>query len=143
MRGGGWREAGEGLNKQIGVSDFLAAAEWLVDEGRADPAGVIANGNSAGGPVVTSAVLQRPELFAALLVDFAYLDVVGGLAGGAGTSLQYRSFGHPDDPEQLDSMLQWSPYQLAQRPGCDPPTFVSTRAGQSVGLPASGSRPRV
>lgn len=116
--GAGWQEAGEGRNKQVGILDYIAAAEWLVAEGMADSDRIVANGNSAGGRLVASAVLQRPDLFAALMADFSRLDMVRPMPAGG------QSWGDTNDPAGLAAILEWSPYSLAQREGCYPPTFV-------------------
>lgn len=54
IRGGGeygdaWHRAGSGRDKQIAINDYLAAAEWLIEEGYSSPGLLVANASSAGG----------------------------------------------------------------------------------------------
>lgn len=72
VRGGGehgreWHEAGHLLNKPNSWLDFIAVAEWLVEERWTSPSKLTARGASAGGIVVGRALTERPELFCAAI----------------------------------------------------------------------------
>jgi prolyl oligopeptidase len=73
IRGGGengkeWHEAGRRLNKQTTINDFIDCAEWLVARGYTRPERLAGQGGSAGGIPTGGALVQRPDLWAAMLM---------------------------------------------------------------------------
>src|SRR5260370_37948130 len=72
LRGGSefgeeWHLAGKRHNRQNAFDDFVAAAEWLVAEGHADPGRIAIGGGSNAGLLVGAALTQRPDLFRAVV----------------------------------------------------------------------------
>ncbi len=70
IRGGGefgeaWHTAGKGPTKENTWKDFIACAQYLVDQKYTSPARLAIEGGSAGGIPVGLAILERPDLFAA------------------------------------------------------------------------------
>lgn len=117
VRGGGemgrdWHEQGKLLNKKNTFSDFIAVAEHLIAEGytSADRLGIRAP--SAGGLLVGAVLNQRPDLFAAVIANFPFVDLVNTMldTSQAFTTFEYDEWGNPNDPEYLDYMLSYSPY---------------------------------
>ena len=75
IRGGGefgqaWHDGGRLTRKQNCFDDFIAAAEWLVDNRYTRPQQLGINGASNGGLLVLASMLQRPELFGAVVSAF-------------------------------------------------------------------------
>ena len=73
IRGGGehgedWHEAGRKLNKQTTVDDFIACGEYLVREGYTSSAFLAGEGTSAGGIPSGNALVQRPDLWAVMVI---------------------------------------------------------------------------
>lgn len=73
MRGGGeygkaWHEAGQKLRKQNTIDDFIACAEHLIARGYTQPTRLAGTGTSAGGIPSSNALVQRPELWAAMVI---------------------------------------------------------------------------
>jgi prolyl oligopeptidase len=66
--GEGWHKDGMLANKQHSIDDFLACAQWLVDNKYTSSAKLAGEGTSAGGLVIGGAITQRPELFGAALI---------------------------------------------------------------------------
>lgn len=132
IRGGGeygdtWHEAGIGRHKQTAIDDFLAAAEFLVREGYTSPDKLAVRGGSASGVLAAAALVQRPELFAAGLINIPVIDLLRGhlLTGG---SYRFTEFGSPEDPEDFDALLAYSPYHNLKGNTCYP--AVLTVAGE-------------
>jgi prolyl oligopeptidase len=72
VRGGGeygkeWHESGRLLRKQNTIDDFIACAEYLVENGYTRPELLAGSGRSAGGVVAGGAIVQRPELWGAMV----------------------------------------------------------------------------
>jgi len=73
VRGGGeygetWHKAGQKLNKQNSIDDFIACAEYLIAQGYTRPEKLAGQGTSAGGIVIGGALVQRPDLWAAMII---------------------------------------------------------------------------
>jgi prolyl oligopeptidase len=73
IRGGGeygkqWHLAGQKLNKQNTIDDFIACAEYLVAQNYTCPQRLAGEGGSAGGIPTGGALVQRPDLWAAMVM---------------------------------------------------------------------------
>ncbi|MEV6285209.1 prolyl oligopeptidase family serine peptidase [Kribbella sp. NPDC051770] len=121
LRGGGergadWHRAGILDQKQNVIDDFLAAAEHLIAEGWTTAAQLGACGESNGGLLVGAAITQRPELFGAAVCSAPLLDMVRYEHTGLGERW-VPEFGSASDPQQLKTLLSYSPYhQVSDRP---------------------------
>ena len=114
LRGGGeygrdWHEAGMREKKQNVFDDFIAAAQWLIDNKYTNPEKLAIQGGSNGGLLVGAAVVQRPEMFKAVLCIVPLLDMVNyhnfGLA-----NIWSEEYGSSEDPEQFKYLRKYSPY---------------------------------
>lgn len=73
IRGGGengedWHRAGQKLTKQNTIADFIACAQYLIDQKYTSPAHLAGEGTSAGGITIGGAITQRPDLFSGALI---------------------------------------------------------------------------
>ncbi len=129
LRGGGekgedWHRAGMGENKHKAVEDLHAAAQALVAEGWTTPAQLAISGSSNGGLVVGSAMVQRPELYAAVHCGSPLLDMVRYERFGMGR-MWVSEYGSAEDPRELAWLLSYSPYHHV-REGVDYPATLLT-----------------
>jgi prolyl oligopeptidase len=80
LRGGEFGEKGHqaGMlgNKQNVFDDFIAGAEWLVENGYTKPAHLAIAGGSNGGLLVGAAMTERPDLFQAVACAYPLLDML-------------------------------------------------------------------
>lgn len=74
VRGGGekgyeWYMGGYKSTKPNTWKDFISCGEWLVQNGYTSPAKLGGMGTSAGGILITRAITERPDLFAAAVCN--------------------------------------------------------------------------
>lgn len=114
LRGGGeygkaWHEAGMLKNKQNVFDDFIAAAEALGREKWADPARIAISGGSNGGLLVGAAMVQRPDLFRAVVCAVPLLDMVRYTQFGSGRTWA-EEYGDSSVEADFRWLYAYSPY---------------------------------
>ncbi|HUF78560.1 MAG TPA: prolyl oligopeptidase family serine peptidase, partial [Thermoanaerobaculia bacterium] len=140
LRGGGeygesWHQAGIKVHKQNVFDDFIAAAEWLIENRYTRPEKLAIEGGSNGGLLVGAAMTQRPELFAAALPAVGVMDMLRFHQFTAGR-FWVDDYGSADDPEEFRALHAYSPYHNL-RPGTDyPATLVTTADTDDRVVPA-------
>lgn len=130
LRGGGeygkdWYEAGRLDRKQNVFDDFVACAEWLISDGWTRRDRLAINGGSNGGLLVGACMTQRPDLYGACVPEVGVLDMLRFhkfTIGWAWTS----DYGSPEDPEQFETLLAYSPLHNLKPGTSYPPTLVVT-----------------
>ena len=75
-KGYGWYLDGKLAKKENTFSDFIAVAEALVAKGYSNAGRITAHGGSAGGMLMGVIANRRPELFAAILAEVPFVDVL-------------------------------------------------------------------
>ena len=137
LRGGSefgeaWHRAGMLGNKQNSFDDFIAAGEYLIRAGYTDPPHLGIYGRSNGGLLVGAALTQRPDLWAAVVCQVPLLDMLRYHHYRI-ARLWIPEYGSADDPDQIDWLWAYSPYQQV-RPGTDYPAvlFMTAEADSRV-----------
>lgn len=135
LRGGGefgekWHRAGMLENKQNVFDDFIAAAEWLIDNKYTNPSRLAIRGGSNGGLLVGAVEVQRPDLFKVVMCGVPLLDMI-----------RYHKFliarywipeyGSSEDADQFQYLLKYSPYHNVKDGVSYPATYLT--AGESDG----------
>jgi prolyl oligopeptidase len=113
-RGGGefgeeWHRAGMRENKQKVFDDFNAAGEWLIAEGYTQASRLGCFGWSNGGLSVNAIAVQRPDLWRAVVAGSAVTDMARFHTAHGGRHW-VADYGSPEDPDDLDFLMQYSPY---------------------------------
>jgi prolyl oligopeptidase len=140
IRGGGeygddWHIAGTKLQKQNVFDDFIAAAEYLIDNLYTSPGRLAIAGGSNGGLLVGAILTQRADLFKVALPAVGVLDMLryNQFTAGAGWAYDY---GTARDSEEMFLYLhKYSPYH-ALKPGNYPATLVMTADHDDRVVPA-------
>ena len=114
LRGGGeygeaWHQAGMLERKQNVFDDFIAGAEWLVRRGWTTPKRIAIEGGSNGGLLTAAVMLQRPDLFGAVVCRVPVADMLRYHLFTVGR-FWIGEYGSADDPRQFPYLLAYSPY---------------------------------
>ena len=122
--GPGWHQAAIKGGKQNSYDDFAAVAEDLIAAKVTSPQHLGMQGGSNGGLLVGAVMLQRPELFAAVVCQVPLLDMqrYHKLLAGASWMAEY---GDPDKPDEWAAISKYSPYQNV-KPGVKLPRLLFT-----------------
>ena len=107
-----WYEQGKMEYKRNTFTDFIACAEYLIQEGYAAKDKFAVQGGSAGGLLVGACMTMRPELFKAVIAKVPFMDVVTTMSDPSIplTTQEYSQWGNPEDKELFEYMLSYSPY---------------------------------
>ena len=130
IRGGGefgpdWHQQALRENRQRAYDDFAAVAEDLIRRKITSPKHLGIRGGSNGGLLVGNLLVQRPELFGAVVCQVPLLDMKRYHLLLAGASW-IEEFGDPDRPEDWAFLQGYSPYHRV-RPDVDyPPVLLLT-----------------
>ena len=118
--GPGWHQAAIKADKQKSYDDFAAVAEDLIRQKITSPQHLGIQGGSNGGLLVGAVMVQRPELFNAVVCQVPLLDMqrYHKLLAGASWMAEY---GDPDKAEEWAWISKYSPYQNV-RPSVEPGT---------------------
>jgi prolyl oligopeptidase len=115
LRGGGeygeeWHKAGNLTHKQNVFDDFIACAQYLIEQNYTSPAHLAIIGGSNGGLLMGAAVTQRPDLFRAVVSFVGIYDMLRVELDPNG-AFNVTEFGTVKDPEQFKALYAYSPYR--------------------------------
>ncbi len=107
-----WYENGKLLHKKNTFTDFIDCGQYLVEEGYTAPERLFAMGGSAGGLLMGAVSNMAPELFAGIIADVPWVDVVTTMLDEdiPLTTSEFDEWGDPNQSEYYDYMLSYSPY---------------------------------
>ena len=118
VRGGGelgrhWYDDGKLAAKPNTFTDFVACARHLLDEGWTSPDRLVAEGGSAGGLLIGAVANLAPELFAGLVAQVPFVDILTTMLDSSLplTVMEYDEWGNPEgDPEAFSRIRGYAPY---------------------------------
>lgn len=131
LRGGGeygkaWHNAGTQLNKQNVFDDFIAAAEYLIDQKYTSTEKLAVNGGSNGGLLVGAVMTQRPELFKVAIPEVGVLDMLRYHTFTAGAGWAYDYGTAEQSKTMFDYLKNYSPVHNVKEGVQYPATLVAT-----------------
>ncbi len=119
VRGGGelgrpWYEHGKMLEKKNSFTDFIAAAQHLVQTDVTRPQNLVAYGGSAGGLLVGAVANMAPQLFAGVLAVVPFVDPLTTILDPSLplTVTEWDEWGNPlENKDVYEYMKSYSPYE--------------------------------
>lgn len=135
LRGGGefgseWHRAGRREKKQNVFDDFIAAAETLIELRYTNSERLAISGGSNGGLLVGATLVQRPELFRAVVCRVPLLDMLRYHLHSI-ARLWIPEYGSAEDPEQFKWLYAYSPYHQVKSGTAYPATLFMTATSDS------------
>lgn len=114
VRGGGeygreWHLAGRKLTKPNTWKDFIACAEYLIQKGYTSKTRLAGQGGSAGGILIGRAITERPDLFAAAIINVGCLDALRFETTTNGVP-NIPEFGTVREKDGFKGLYEMSPY---------------------------------
>lgn len=111
-----WYDEGKLFHKKNSFTDFIACAEHLIKDGFTSTDKLAMIGGSAGGLLVGASMIIRPDLFKAVICKVPFLDVITSMSDPTIplTTLEYDQWGNPENKDEFEYMLSYSPYDNIQ-----------------------------
>jgi len=131
LRGGGeygkkWHDAGTQMKKQNVFDDFIAAAEYLIENDYTSSSYLAIRGGSNGGLLVGATMTQRPDLMKVALPAVGVLDMLRYHTFTAGAGWAY-DYGTAEDSKEMFTYLKnYSPLHNVNADTAYPATLITT-----------------
>ncbi len=133
LRGGSeygeeWHQAGTKMNKLNVFNDFIAAAEYMINEGWTSPDYLTIEGGSNGGLLVGATVNMRPDLFKVAIPRVGVMDMMRYHLFTIGWNWASDYGTSADSKEMADYLLAYSPIHNIKNDGTPYPAILVTTA---------------
>jgi prolyl oligopeptidase len=131
LRGGGefgdaWHRGGMLANKQNVFDDFIACGEHLIAEGYTSKEKLAINGRSNGGLLVAACLIQRPDLYGAVICEVPVIDMLRFHRWSAGHFWTGEYGNAEESPEHFQFMYAYSPLHNLKPGTAYPPALITT-----------------
>lgn len=141
LRGGGeygeeWHKAGTKMQKQNVFDDFIAAAEYLIEEGYTSSDKLAISGGSNGGLLVGATMTQRPDLMKVAFPAVGVMDMLRYHTFTAGAGWAYDYGTSEDSKEMFEYIKGYSPVHNVKEGVKYPATMVTTADHDDRVVPA-------
>jgi prolyl oligopeptidase len=145
LRGGNeygedWHQAGMLEKKQNVFDDFIAAAEWLIANNYTNTSRLAINGGSNGGLLVAACMVQRPDLFGAVVCEVPVIDMLRyhRFTVGRYWIPEYGDAEH--NPDHFRFLYAYSPLHNIKEGVAYPPTLIMTADTDDRVVPAHAKK---
>ena len=131
LRGGGeygedWHNAGTKMKKQNVFDDFIAAAEYLIENNYTSSDYLAIRGGSNGGLLVGAVMTQRPDLMKVALPAVGVMDMLRYHTFTAGAGWAYDYGTSEDSKEMFEYLKGYSPVHNVKAGVEYPATLITT-----------------
>jgi len=145
LRGGGeygeeWHQAGMLDRKQNVFNDFIAAGEWLIAEHYTRKELLAINGGSNGGLLTATCLVQRPDLYGAVVCEVPVIDMLRyhRFTVGRYWTGEYGDAEH--NAEHFKFLYAYSPLHNIKTGVHYPPTLIMTADTDDRVVPAHAKK---
>ncbi len=108
-----WYREGRETKKKNTFTDFLACADYLIEQKMTSAGRIVCSGGSAGGMLIGNVINQRPELFGVAVLHVPFVDVLNTMCDATLplTPMEWPEWGNPiEDEAAYDYIESYSPY---------------------------------
>jgi oligopeptidase B len=112
-KGYNWYKTGKMEHKTNSFKDFISAGEYLVKENFTSKGRIVAHGGSAGGMLMGAVVNMSPDLFAGIIAEVPFVDVLNTMLDDTLplTPPEWPEWGNPiESKEAYERIKSYSPY---------------------------------
>ncbi|HLS35139.1 MAG TPA: prolyl oligopeptidase family serine peptidase [Bacillota bacterium] len=134
-----WHREGMLENKQNVFDDFIAAGEWLIENDYTKQDKLAIMGGSNGGLLVAACMVQRPDLFGAVLCLVPVIDMLRYHKFTIG-KFWVSEYGDPDTPEHFEFLYKYSPLHNVEEGVTYPPILIATAESDDRVVPAHAKK---
>lgn len=134
-----WHRAGMLEHKQNVFDDFIAAGEWLIENNYTSKEKLAITGGSNGGLLVAACMVQRPDLFGAVICRVPVIDM-----------LRYHKFtigrywipeyGNAEKESDFPFLYAYSPLHNIEEGTAYPPVLIATAESDDRVVPAHAKK---
>ncbi|MCT2407391.1 prolyl oligopeptidase family serine peptidase [Chryseobacterium antibioticum] len=128
VRGGGekgvqWHIDGQKTKKPNSWKDLTACTEYLIEKKYTSPKKVAIWGASAGGITIGRAMIERPDLYGAMIVEAGVLNTTRyeGIGENA-----FKEYGNPNNLVEFKGLLEMDAYQQLKKETKYPATLITS-----------------
>ncbi len=117
-KGRKWYEDAKFEKKPNSFHDFIAAGETLAEQDFTSRGNIVIMGGSAGGLLVGATVNMAPDLFAGVIADVPFVDVLNTILDDSLplTPGEWSQWGNPiESKKAFDDIASYSPYDSVEK----------------------------